>query len=102
MTGCERSQNGDANQFRGAQNSAAQILDGGPDNGIPEDGRPDHGADAGDHVPFLEHPLHDEGVDDEDQSRESLLEPDRRMGMIMPAIRAFRPVIVLVVMRMIV
>ena len=63
----------------------AQILDGGDDDGIAEDDRADHGAGAGDGAALLKQPVHDEGVEDEDDAEDGLPQMHGRMFVVVAA-----------------
>ena len=57
----------------------AQIFDGGDDDGINQDERADHGAGAGERAAGVKQPVHDEGVEDEDDAEDGL--PEMHDGM---------------------
>ena len=91
----ERREHGDGDQFVDAQPAAPQILDGGDDDGIAEDDRADHGAGAGERAAGLEQPVHEIGVEDEDDAEDGL--PEMHDGMfVVVAAAALRPVLMFV------
>ena len=79
IAGRERGEHGDGDEFVDAQVAAPQILDGGDDDGIAEDERADHRAGAGERAAGVEQPVHDEGVEDEDDAEDGL--PEMHDGM---------------------
>ena len=91
--GGERGEHGDGDEFVDAQAALAQIFDGGDDDGITQNDRADHGAGTGDGRALLKQPVHDVGVEDENDAEDGLPEMHDGMFVIMAAIR---PVLVFV------
>ena len=95
IAGRERREHGDGDQLVDAQAADAQILDGGDDDGIDENERADARAGAGDDAALLKQPVHDEGVEDENDAGDGL--PQMHDGMfVVVAAAAIRPVLVFV------
>ena len=93
--GREGEQHGDGDQLVDAQAADAQILDGGDDDGINQNDRADERAGAGDGAAGFKQPVHDEGVEDEDDAENGL--PEMHDGMlVVVAAAAIRPVLVFV------
>ena len=84
MTGSEGREHGDGDQLGGAEAAHAQVCNGGADDGRAEENRADHPADLRDGGADLE-PFDDEGVENEEQARERLLEADGRVAVIVTA-----------------
>jgi len=101
----ERGEDGDADQFVNAQDTATDIFERGPDDRITEDDRADHGAETGDHRAFLrlrkrgrllEKEVNNVRIDDEDQPDDSLGQAHGGVLVIVTATLAVGLVIVFV------
>ena len=88
IAGGKGGEHGDGDQFVDAQDAAADVLDGGPDDRVAEDDRADQRAGAGDGVALLEEPVHDEGIEHEDDADQRLPEPHGRVLVVVAARRA--------------
>ena len=69
----------------------AQILDGGDDNGINQNDRANHGAGAGHGAAGFEQPVHDEGVQHENNAGDRLPEMHDGMFVVVAAAAIRRP-----------
>jgi len=85
IAGGERSEDGDGDELVDAQVAAAQVLDGGDDDGITEDERADHGAGAGEGAAGVKEPVHHEGVEDADDAKGGPRNGHDRMLMVVAA-----------------
>ena len=94
IAGRKRREHGDGDEFVDAEFAELQILDSRADDGIAENDRADHRARARHDVRRIEDPIHDEGVDDEDEAEEHPAEADVAVGVVVAAAGAVFMVVV--------
>jgi len=88
FAGGERGQHGNGDQFVDAQDAAAEVLDGGQDDGVAQNDGANQTAGAGNRMPLREEPIHQKRVEYEDEPDQRLPEPHRGMLMVVAACRA--------------
>ena len=81
----KRREHGDGDEFIDAESAELQILDRRHDDGETQNNRANHCACSRHDVRRLKHPIHDEGVDDEDQAEQHPTETDVAVRVVVPA-----------------
>ena len=69
-------QDGDGDQFVDAEQAAVDVLDGGPDDGVAEHDGAHKGAHAGHGLALVQGPIHNERVQDTNDSNQGLPQAD--------------------------